>query len=67
MAPYILTMTCFGIWAVCTAAVIAIAAIRPDIARWGEGRRMKASNFFDVLMLTGIGAWLAMWCFRSMY
>ena len=64
--PQIFTFVCLGIWAVCTLYVFAVAAFRPDIAKIGSGRRLSASNPFDIAMLAGIGAWLAMWCFRTM-
>ena len=63
----LLTFTCFGIWALSTLLIIILAMFRPNIARLGEGRRFKASNFFDLALLASVGAWLAMWCFRSMY
>jgi len=63
----IFVFICFGLWAVLTLGVLLCAAIRPDIARIGHGRRLSVSNPYDIAMMGAMGAWLAMWCFRSMY
>lgn len=63
----IFTFVCFGLWVLFTLSVVTLSLFRPDLARLGGGRRLKASNAFDLCMLASIGSWLAMWCFRSMY
>lgn len=63
----IFTFVCFSIWVLSAMLVFLIALLKPDIASLNSGRRLSASNFFDVAMLISVGAWLAMWCFRTMY
>jgi hypothetical protein len=65
--PKLFTFICFGIWAVASLSTFLIAALKPELANIYSGRRMKAGNIFDLSMMIALGAWLAMWCFRSMY
>lgn len=59
-----LTFICFGYWFLATFGAVVIVVLKPQ---WRAGTKISFSNPVDVLMLSGIMSWLAMWCFRTMY
>ena len=63
----VFTFVCFSLWALATMFVLVTVIVKPHLARLGASRRLEASNPFDIAMMIAVGAWLAMWCFRSMY
>ena len=60
-----LTMFCFGLWAVGTFTII--AGVTFGKLNFHNRRKMDWNNPFDVIAVSTIAAWFSMWCFRTMY
>jgi hypothetical protein len=61
--PKVMTFVCFGWWAIGTVLYILITIFKPvsmmGKINWREPR--------DLIMISSGMAWIAMWCFRTMY
>lgn len=61
--PKVMTFVCFWWWAIGTAASLILTALKPvpitQKINWREPR--------DLFLVSGGLAWIAMWCFRTMY
>ena len=64
MDPKLFVYICFGIWAVGTFLIFALQVYKPIPI---QGKFYPVRSARHHLMLVTIMAWLAMWCFRSMY
>lgn len=58
---------CFTYWAIGTAITIIGGALRPRWVNFYPGRKLNLYHPYDFIMVTTILAWIAMWCFRSLY
>ena len=59
----IATFACFGYWAIATTLVMLLQLFKPEPMHGKVNLRKPR----DLMLISALLAWVAMWCFRSMY
>jgi hypothetical protein len=66
--PVLFTYISFGLWAFGTIAIVIIAFCFPELVRKSQhSNKLSVYDTFHIILISTILAWIAMWCFRSMY